>query len=205
VPTVDQLLEKNADVWRAATHHQFLDGVRDGSLAPYAFLRWLAQDYLFAADLLRFQARLLARAPRLAQAVLASGVVALDAELSWFERHARERGVELGGERLQPTEAYRACLERLDRGPYEPAMVALWALERAYLEAWQSARPGAPAFREVVEHWTVPAFGEYVAELQRAADSVLDNAEPILIERTFVEIAQLERAFWDMALAEEGR
>ena len=58
-------------------HAPFLDGVRDGTLPPAAFDRWLAQDALFVADLLRFQARLLARAPRPAQAVLAAGAVAL--------------------------------------------------------------------------------------------------------------------------------
>jgi len=35
-----------------------------GDLPPDAFRRWLAQDYLFANDLMAFQATLLAKAPR---------------------------------------------------------------------------------------------------------------------------------------------
>ena len=201
----EDLLRLHGGAWQAATRHSFLDAVREGTLAEQDFERWLGQDYLFVADLLRFQARLLARAPRTAQAVLAGGVVALEAELTWFEQHAQRRGLALDGERLEATEGYRACLERLDLGAYEPALVALWALERAYLQAWQSARPGAPAFREFVEHWTVPAFAEYVAGLQQAADGALSSAEFRIAERVFLEIVQLERSFWDMALAEGVR
>ncbi|HEX7824364.1 MAG TPA: TenA family transcriptional regulator, partial [Mycobacterium sp.] len=72
-------------LWSAATRHPFLDAVRDGTIADEAFDRWLAQDALFVADLLAFQARLLGRAPRHAQAVLAGGCVALVSELDWFE------------------------------------------------------------------------------------------------------------------------
>ena len=77
-------------LWTAATRHPFLDGVRDGSLPVHALDTWLAQDALFVADLLVFQARLLARAPRSDQAVLAGGTVALVEELDWFERLAAD-------------------------------------------------------------------------------------------------------------------
>src|SRR6476646_11894272 len=75
-------------LWTAATHHPFLEAVRDGTITDSAFDRWLVQDALFVADLLTFQARLLARAPRAAQPVLAGGCVALVAELDWFEEQA---------------------------------------------------------------------------------------------------------------------
>ncbi len=58
------LFEGNAELWRAATHHAFLDEVRDGTLAPAAFARWLCQDYHFAVALTRTEARALACAPR---------------------------------------------------------------------------------------------------------------------------------------------
>ena len=51
------LLAHHADAWHAATHHQFLDAVRDGSLAPNIFATWLVQDYLFVLDELTCQAR----------------------------------------------------------------------------------------------------------------------------------------------------
>ena len=57
-----------------------------------------------------------------------------------------------------------------------PALTALWVLERVYLEAWTGAVPGAPAFREFVEHWTEPAFAGYVESLAAAADAALHSA-----------------------------
>jgi formylaminopyrimidine deformylase / aminopyrimidine aminohydrolase len=61
---VAELLVRHADAWARATRSPFLDAVRDGSLPPAVFDTWLVQDAHFLGDLLRFQARLLARAPR---------------------------------------------------------------------------------------------------------------------------------------------
>ena len=61
--TADVLLTRHAAAWEAATVHQFLAGVRDGSVPADAFDRWLAQDYLFAQALLRAQTRVAAGAP----------------------------------------------------------------------------------------------------------------------------------------------
>jgi formylaminopyrimidine deformylase / aminopyrimidine aminohydrolase len=77
-----QLIEGHRVRWQAATEPAFLAAVRDGSLDPGRFSSWLAQDYLFVSALLSFQARLVARAPRPAQPVLARGVVALVEELA---------------------------------------------------------------------------------------------------------------------------
>src|SRR5262249_51031125 len=83
-----RLLRRHEAAWVQATRHPFLRAVGDGSLPAAAFDLWLAQDYHFVTDLLRFQARLLARAPRPAQAVLATGAAGLVDELAWFERQA---------------------------------------------------------------------------------------------------------------------
>ena len=82
---VTSLAGVHDSLWTAATHHPFLDAVRDGTITDSAFDRWLAQDALFVADLLTFQARLLARAPRQAQAALVGGCSALVAEFDWLK------------------------------------------------------------------------------------------------------------------------
>ena len=84
------LLEQYAAAGAAATHHPFLDAARQGTLPTQAFATWLVQDYLFACDELAFQARLLAHAPRRDQALLTRGLVAMEAELSWFETQAQQ-------------------------------------------------------------------------------------------------------------------
>ena len=186
---LDDLLGRHADAWAAATRHPFLAGVRDGTVPPADFARWLAQDHHFVADLLTFQARLLARAPRHAQAVLAGGAVALVDELAWFE----EKGADLTAAPGPATLAYRELLARLDAAPVGDALVGLWAVERVYLDAWTFAAPGAAVYRDYVEHWTTPDFATYVAELARAAS----QAEASDADAVVAAVAAAETAFWD--------
>ena len=192
---VTDLLQRHAGDWARATRHPFLTGVRDGTLPEGAFDTWLVQDALFVADLLTFQARLLARAPRPAQPVLAAGAGALVTELGWFEELAAGRGLDLRAAPLPATSSYADLLRRLDTAGVGPATTALWTIERTYLDAWSAARPGAPAYREFVEHWTVPGFAGYVADLADAADALGEPDEAV-----FGEVVAAEVAFWDMAL-----
>jgi thiaminase len=185
------LIERHPEAWREATQHPFLDGIRTGTLPERAFQVWLEQDHIFVSDLLSFQARLLAVAPRPAQAVLASGLVALEAELSWFESVAEAAGINLHAPARPVTAEYRAHLQALLRARYAAAITALWALERVYLEAWSSAAPGAHPYREFVEHWTQSGFAGYVAGLEAAVTDPVETA--------FLETARLERDFWQMA------
>jgi thiaminase/transcriptional activator TenA len=194
VPVPD-LLARHAEAWARATRHPFLQAVREGTLPAGAFDTWLVQDAHFVADLLRFQARLLARAPRTAQPVLAAGCVALVEEQAWFDEQAAARGLDLGGPRLAATEAYAGLLERLDGADVPTALTALWTIERTYLDAWSWALPGAPAYRAFVEHWTVPAFAAYVAGLEAAADEAGPARDEI-----FLEVVDAETAFWQTAL-----
>ena len=193
---VAELLSRHPDAWRAATRHAFLDAVRDGTIPVAAFETWLAQDARFVADLLRFQARLLARAPRPAQAVLAGGLVALVDELAWFEEQAAVRGLDLAVPALPATAAYADLLERLDTADVGTALTALWTIERTYLDAWSGARPGVPEYRPFVEHWTLPGFARYVAGLEEAADGVPAPDT----DAVFTAVVAAETAFWAMAL-----
>jgi formylaminopyrimidine deformylase / aminopyrimidine aminohydrolase len=193
VPVAD-LPRRHARAWREATSHPFLAGVRDGTISGPAFDTWLVQDARFAADLLRFQARMLARAPRAAQAVLAAGIAALVEELDWFDRQAAARGLDLTAPALPATEAYAALLVRLDAADVPTALTALWAIERAYLDAWSTARPAARAYRGFVDRWTAPGFAGYVADLEAAADAAGEGSEEV-----FLAVAAAEKAFWDMA------
>ena len=192
---VAELLQRHPEAWRRATRHPFLDAVAGGTITTAAFDTWLVQDARFVADLLRFQARLLARAPRAALAVLADGAVALVEELGWFDRQAAARGLDLGSPALPATVAYASLLQRLDTADVPTALTALWTIERTYLDAWSAALPGAPAYREFVAHWTAPGFVDYVAGLEEAADAVGGGPDTV-----FLEVVAAETAFWDMAV-----
>jgi thiaminase/transcriptional activator TenA len=153
----------------------------------------LVQDALFVARLLTFQAQLLARAPRRAQAVLAGGCVTLVDELDWFETKAAQRNIDLNQPAMPQTVAYGELLERLSALPFEAAVTALWALERVYLLAWQFAASDTSHFREFVEHWTHPGFAGYVDGLGELASA--DGRDELI-----GEVLSHEVAFWDMAL-----
>lgn len=198
---VAELPRRHPEAWRGATAHPFLAAVRDGSVPVAAFDTWLVQDARFVADLLRWQARLLARAPRPAQPVLAGGLVALVDELAWFDELAAARGLDLTADALPATLAYATLLERLDHADVATALTALWTIERTYLDAWSTALPGAPVYRDVVEHWTVPGFAGYVAGLEQAADAVGGGADDVL----FLEVVAAETAFWTMAFPDASR
>ncbi|GFG52367.1 TenA family transcriptional regulator [Mycolicibacterium agri] len=180
-------------LWTAATRHLFLDAVRDGTITDEAFNRWLVQDALFVADLLTFQARLLARAPRPAQSVLVNGCAALVAELDWFEEQASRRGLDLDTAPLPATLAYRELLHRLDSAPADEALTALWVIERVYLLAWSGAKSDDSPFAEFIEHWSTPEFAEYVDGLERLAD-------PERHQQIVADVLEHEIDFWDMAL-----
>lgn len=179
-------------LWASATTHPFLDAVRGGTLTDEAFDRWLCQDAIFVADLLTFQARLLARAPRAAQQTIVGGCAALVAELDWFEAKAHERGIDLAQPPLPATLAYRKLLQGLDREPYDAAVTALWVIERVYLLAWTHAHSGTSRFREYSEHWSTPEFVHYVDALTALA-APEDNAA--LVDT----VLSLEVDFWEMA------
>jgi thiaminase/transcriptional activator TenA len=156
-----------------------------------AFVAWLVQDELFVGDLLCFQARLLARAPRRAQRVLAAGALTLVDELAWFDEQLERFRVDHEAGRLPATRAYRALLERLEGESFEAAMTALWALERVYLEAWSFAEPAAGPYNVFVEHWTSPEFRAYVEELEVFADPSHGDVVAAVLEA--------EAAFWETA------
>jgi formylaminopyrimidine deformylase / aminopyrimidine aminohydrolase len=200
--TFSELVEHHAAAWRQAVRHPFLDGVRDGSVPVESFNRWLSQDYRFVRSALGPQALLLLSAPREDQALLISGLAALESELTWFERHLQARGLDLNPSLMPANRAYGDFLAVVARGPYTRGIVATAALERAYLEAWSSARPGAPEYREFVEHWTTDEFGSYVEALEQAADRSLaaNPDEAGDAEATFLWVTRYEREFWQMAI-----
>lgn len=196
-----QLLLRHQALWERATRHPFLDAVRDGTLPQEAFHRWLVQDYHFVAGLLRVQARFLAGAPRPDQKVLASGLVALADELDWFESHALVRGLRLDVPLHSTCQAYVGFLQDLTTAPYPGQITALWACERAYLDAWSGAQPGGAEYREFVERWTHPAFRDYVTGLEACAQRALQvasDAEQASADEAFRRVAAYEAAFWEM-------
>ena len=194
------LLTRHVQAWQAATRHQFLDAARDGTLSPQVFGTWLVQDFLFVADEIACQAELLTRAPRAAQHLLIGGLTALISELGWFEAQAQRRNLSLETTLRHACAAYREFMRSLEQRPYPVAITAIWAIERAYLDAWKSAYPCESQYQEYVEHWINADFEHFVEELEQVAEIALSSGDlDREAEAAFLRVAQLERDFWDTA------
>jgi thiaminase len=199
--TTAALMERNAELWDAATRHEFLDRVHDGTLPVVALSRWMEQDYLFVAGLTRAWGGLLVGAPQADFTLIASGIDAFTEELVWFEDRATSLAVRLDREPLPEASAYIEGLADLATGPYPVAITGMWAVEVAYLEAWQGASGGDERFAEVVEHWANEEFAGFVAELAEVVDREL-AASPEhhrAAEDAFAAVLSHEASFWGMA------
>jgi thiaminase/transcriptional activator TenA len=204
--TAAGLIAKHADAWYAATHHPFLDKVKDGTLPFAAFATWLGQDYYFAGTLLDSQCLVLMHAPRTDQGLLIGGLFALDSELSWFEANAEIYGIDLTQAVLPTCRTYKDFLIAMQYKPYVVQVTCIWALEKAYYDGWTTALPGAPQYQEFVERWTTGEFKDYVDALENAVNNAMASAskkDRTLAEVYFLWIARYEKDFWDMALTGE--
>jgi len=204
--TAAGLIANNAEAWYAATHHPFLEKVKDGSLPFEAFATWLGQDYHFAGSLLDSQCLILLYSPRADQSLLIGGLFALEDELSWFEANAGTYGIDLAQDVLPTCRTYKDFLMALQYKPYVVQITSLWALEKAYFDGWSTALPGAPQYKDFVDRWTTTEFYDYVVGLEQAVDAALSEAtreERALAEVYFLWVARYEKDFWDMALSGE--
>jgi thiaminase/transcriptional activator TenA len=194
-------LASAAEPWRSATSHPFLDAVRDGTLPTRAFDRWLEQDRLFVTSLARAWGLVLAGAPAEHLPLLADGIAAFVGEIGWFDDLADERGLDRSPAALPATARYHEHLLEMASEPFPAAMAAMWAVEAAYLEAWRSTLPGAPAYRAFVEHWTGPNFAGFVDRIEMAVDDALATASPIVREQAAGAVratVRHEADFWAM-------
>lgn len=202
--TADQLLQKYAAEWQSATHHPFLEQVKDGTLPMEAFSTWLGQDYHFAGTLLDSQCFVLQEAPRVDHNLLIGGLFALDSELSWFEANAAVYNIDLTLPVLPTCRKYNDFLLALQHKSYPVQITCIWALELAYFDSWSTALPGAPKYKEFIDRWTSDAFKDYVDGLEIAVNRALakaSKAERAEAEIYFLWVVRYEKDFWDMALS----
>jgi thiaminase len=181
-------------LWQDATTAEFLEVTGDGTVPQEAFERWLAQDYLFARGLVSFQAVMVAKAPRAAHGPLIGGLAALDAEMSWFESHLADRGIDL------QTKAHQVCRRYVDflvasaySAPFEVLTAILYGVEVSYLAAWSALAATGP-YAEFIQRWSSESFAAYVRSL---LDLCCRHPHPGQ-QAAFNEVLRHERDFWRM-------
>ena len=215
-----QELRRAADhVWEAQHAHPFVRGIGDGSLPEERFRFYVRQDYLFLVDYGRLLALGAARAPRLAWmrrfAALAQSV--LETEMDLHRQLAARWGVssaELDAERAAPaTRAYCDFLLRTAAlGDFGELVAALLPCMWGYAEigerlAADGLPPGHEGYREWIEMYASPEFGELAAWCRGLADELGGGAGAELRERmhrAFLTSSELELGFWEGAWASGG-
>ncbi|KAI8822251.1 uncharacterized protein EV422DRAFT_526199 [Fimicolochytrium jonesii] len=238
------LLATHADQYKKATNHLFLASVaharttrktvaaEEGSVdvrVDDAFARWLTQDFHFVNAYLKFLSGVLARVPTecgedSAEALTEGFLKAIgniSAEALFFRTAGAPLGITLDYTHatLHPTTArYLSFLERIvSSASWPAALVALWAVERVYLDSWTYASERMPLmnakelkYAHFVRHWANAEFRGFVEWLEEIADAAVVRAfeggvemkEKLEaeIDAVFKEVVELEIAFWDMAL-----
>jgi formylaminopyrimidine deformylase / aminopyrimidine aminohydrolase len=193
--TGHSLIRDAGRLWGEATRPLCLDAVAAGTLAANAFQRWLAQDYLFAKDLMAFQALLLTKTPRDCHAPLIGGLAALDKELGWFESHGARHQVDLDVASHPTCRRYTDFLIRCAyTQPYQVLLAMLFGVEAAYLTAWSALPPSGP-YAEFIERWSSSDFAAYVSALGGLAERHPHDAA----REHFNEVLAHEREFWRMS------
>ncbi|MBE9075734.1 TenA family transcriptional regulator [Romeria aff. gracilis LEGE 07310] len=200
--TCQQLIDQHPDAWRAATVHPFLQRCQAGTIQPGQFNTWLVQDYHFVIGFTRMAGRLLAAAPADHFNPLLSGIAALQDELNWFQAKAAERSLDLAVA-IQPNcQAYCQLMTDLASQSYAVQATAFWAIELSYNQGWQKHSPMPEPYTEFADRWGNPAFTDYVKLLAQQADQALQGADAATTEQAeaiFLEVAQQEADFWQMA------
>ena len=198
------LLSTYPDAWEAATVHPFLQQCQQGTIEPRQFNTWLVQDALFVVEFTRMAARLLAIAPSDHFDTLLGGLGAIKDELLWFQAKADERSLNLLNVPQATCQHYCEFMQRLAGQSYAVQATAFWAIELAYNQGWQKHSPMLEPYAEFADRWGNAGFTAYVKVLEQQADSALALAgedEKAQVTGVFLEVARLEKDFWQMAFA----
>jgi thiaminase len=197
--TTRALLTAQADAWQRILDHPFVSRTSAGSLPKATFDRWIAEDYYFVLSFRKYLAALAEVAPDdEARKVLAGGSAALVPELALFEQAAAERGVDLTVEPSLLNLGYSSYLFASVQEGWPVGITVLYAVEKAYYDAWASVRDTTGAdtqYAGFIANWSSPEFAAYVDQLGALVDALELTPE---MSRAFDRVARFELAFWDL-------
>ncbi|CAL1397388.1 unnamed protein product [Linum trigynum] len=205
-------IKKHVILYTGATRHPFTVRIRDGSIDPSAFKRWLAQDYVFVREFVPFMASVLIKASKQSpedMEVVLGGLASLSGEIDWFKREASKRDVSLANLTVHnATRNYCRLLEKLTlpEVEYAVAITAFWAIEAVYQESFahclEDGNNTPPELVEACQRWGSPGFREYCRSLQQIANRCLEKAPEHVVaaaETTFITILEHEIEFWNVS------
>ncbi len=196
----DLLVASAADYWSRVTGHPFLTAVASGRLDARAFARWVAADYTFNLDYLKFGAGLLAIAPdlpacRVLGAHLQITQAVVDLLIDTAAQHKVDLDVEPGPFTLGLNSYLRALLPR----GYEVSLVAMYCCERVYFDAWSAVAPQASRhapYWPLIEHLSSDDFQAGLNAIAALVNEVAGEGPSSDMEAVFEMVVRFELLFW---------
>ena len=206
------------DHWSAYTRHAFVEGLRDGSLPPTAFLDYLVQDYLFLIHFSRAWALAVTKADTVDEMRLAAATVnaLINDELALHIRTCAKAGLSesdlfTAQEKPQNIAYTRYVLDAGHSGDFLDLLAALAPCVMGYGEI--GTRLAAEKTSTTSAEWIGTYAGEEYQQVCRDVGSLIDTAIarrlgdrpqnsprwPHLCQR-FTTATRLEVGFWDMGL-----
>ena len=207
----ERLVQEHQAIWGAMAAHPFVVGLADGTLPEAALRAWVRQDRLFVLAERRVVWALRAHGPPPALDEALTGLdQALLREAAMFAAEAERRGFGVEVEPWPVCLGYGAFLLAAAHDGVLEGLTALYAAERAYLDAWSAvrarSRAGSP-YHQWIENWTSEGFRAFVALLGRELDTLAGTAPGALEARlgtVFDRAARFELAFWEMCWQGQG-
>jgi thiaminase len=202
----ERLVGANQPAWQAMARHPFVLGLAGGTLPDAAWRAWVQQDRVFVLEERRFAGALRAHGlPPALDRLCDQLDEALTREAAAFAAEAQRLGFAADAQPWPVCLGYTAYLLEAARDGLLEGLVALFGVERAYLDTWTAVRASSPPgsrYHAWVENWTSEEFRAFVREVGRQLDELAGAPPPALAARLqtrFARVARFELAFWEMA------
>ncbi|TIA91068.1 hypothetical protein E3P99_01250 [Wallemia hederae] len=209
------LIENNKDLYIQATQHPFLAQLGKAQIDPKALQSFLNQDRVFALGYCKWLAMIAARIPLLEQSSKPNTHDVDSLHLMSFAISNGLREVNMFPNTLaslnleyRAVEANAACFDyvqylyQLDNN--DDAIVALWALEKVYLDGWGYAKSldtsRSSPYSELLDNWTCEQFVHFVDTDLKAQVERIQSTDTRRFDDIFASICRLEIAFWEQSL-----
>jgi formylaminopyrimidine deformylase / aminopyrimidine aminohydrolase len=200
-PTAAELLVASvSEYWTRITGHHFLAAVAGNSLESETFARWVAADYAFNLEYLRFGAGLLTIAPDLdASRVLGRHLQITQATVDLLITVADAADVELDVEPGPFTLGLSSYLRSLLPRGFELSLVALYCAERVYFDAWSAVASRAnkeAAYWPLIEHLSAGSK-EDLDSIESLVNRIATDDSAADLRATFEMVVRFELLFWN--------
>lgn len=178
----------------------FLELLRQGRVSEWAFARWLAQERYLLEVLLTLEARLLVQAPQPYRLIWVNALGFVVEELDWLAE------VGLPKEPPHPLRSgYLEYLQTLAEEPYALGVVACWARQRIFLDAWgwlaaRGLEEGPSLAQQALLRWSGPELEALARDLKGMMVERLDELAPEGARAAVERVRGFERLGWVMAL-----